>query len=325
MNAAAKIPPRREAADVLDDFCQTVDLLILANETVEHSLQAEQIRVFRAVIAACRHGVSVQNISRALILGIEGSEVDGNEPFDDLMEILYQRLCCEAYQTDFETIAAEARKAQARGIDLEGQVTDRLLHKIFAAATGTECPEFYNQLLELILHMRIVPCFDIHPRILANTAETFENAVHGQAEESPEEGVQGALDSGRKLLRNRRLTKHLKTFELRFAGKALKALENGVSPVLIAALIRQEIEPGRWLSKPDAKAPQELVARLGMPRAGVMAFQHAEDEEVREDNQVSGALMMLAFLFDLRVPRRVVESMGRTVDQLVREVRANVN
>ncbi len=32
MNQAVEIPPRREAADLLDDFCQTIDLLVLDHE-----------------------------------------------------------------------------------------------------------------------------------------------------------------------------------------------------------------------------------------------------------------------------------------------------
>ena len=325
MNEAMEIPPRREAADVLDDVCQTIDVLILSNETIGGSLQEQQLRLFRAVIAACRHGVSVQTISRTLILGIEGPEIDGNRPFDDAMEAVYERLCSEAYQTDFETIAAGARKARASKTGPKLTASDRLQHNAFATATGVDCPEIYSQLLEMIMHMRLVPCFDVHPRILSNTAEMLEDALRPQPEESPEKGLRGALERGRKLLSNRRLTKQLKTFELRFAGKVLRALENGVSPVLIAGLIRQEIEPGQWPNKPDAKMPRELVARLGMPHGGVSALQEAETGEGREDYQVSGALMMLAFLFDLRVPRRVVEEMGRTVDHLAREVRANVN
>ena len=173
--------------------------------------------------------------------------------------------------------------------------------------------------------MRLVPCFDVHPRILANTAETLEDVLRVQSEESPERRLRGALGRARKLLGNRRLTKPLKTFELRSAGKVLRALENGVSPVLIAGLVRQEIQPGRWPNKPDAKMPRELVARLGMPHGGISALQDTETGEGREDHQVSGALMMLAFLFDVRVLRRVVDEMGRTVEYLAREVRANVN
>ncbi len=189
MNQAVEIPPRREAADLLDDFCQTIDLLILADERVKRSLQAEQIRLFQAVIAACRHGVPIQTISRTLIHGVGGHESGGSEPFEDAMEALYQRLCCEAYQTDFKSIAASARVARAREVGPKRKASDNLLHNVFAAATGAECPEIYGQLLELVLHMRLVPCFDIHPGILANTAETFEDAVRGQAEGSPESGI----------------------------------------------------------------------------------------------------------------------------------------
>ncbi len=327
MSETVEIPPRREAAEVVDDFCQTIDLLILADDRVNRSLSAELIRLFRAAVAACRSGVSIRTISSALILGAEGPEISVREPdpFDDTMEALYVRLCTEAYQTDFETIAAVAEEARARKAGAEGRASDRLLHNTFAATAGADCPEFYNQLLELVLHMRLVQCFDIHPRVLANTAQTLEDALRIQVDESPEEMVRGALDRARKLLGNRRLTKQLKTFELRFARKVLKALENGVSPVLIAALIKQEIDSDRWLKKSDAKTPEELVARLGMPRGGVFALQNADNEEAREGNQVNGALMMLAFLFDFRVTRRVVEEMGRTIDHFVREVEVNVN
>ncbi len=327
MHQAIEISPRREAAEVLADFCQTMDSLILADERVTSSLRAELIHLLRAVIAACRGGVSIQAISKTLILGAEGPEIGAREadPFDDVMEVLYRRLCTEACQTEYETIVAVAEEARARQAGVKQEASDRLLHNVFAAAVDADCPEFYNQLLELVLHIRIIPCFDIQPRILARTAKILEDALRVPMDESPAEMVHGALKRARKLLGNRRLTKHLNTFELRFAGKVLKALERGVSPVLIGALIRQEAGSDRWPHKPDAKTPTELVARLGMPRGGVFALQNADNEEAREASQVSGALMMLAFLFDVRVTRRVVEEMGRTVDQFAQEVEAQVN
>ncbi len=310
-------PPRRSEAEVVADVCATMDE-ILGDEEAIRALRAPEVRIVRAATEAFRHGKRVTQFL-TLLQGCSQGRPEKAEPpeaYNAAVQKLLRRMNSEAYQFDFDVLmeAVEAGKSQGRA---SGDVIDDLV----GPALG-EAPEHYFWTVQLVARFQLLCNFDCEPEMLATIAQILEDALATGPEADPNEMVRASLDQAEAALHDRRLTKPLKPFELRFARRVVAALKTGASPSALIGLLG-EVDLEGWPEKPKSKDPEALTRQIRMPRGGLFALGDAEDAQLC--GATLAVLMRLMLSLRLQIPRRLLEEQSRRLEAVIDQAAKGVN